>query len=85
MGTTFSVYYVCLYVILNDTQVAQRKERKVNLDYVMECVRWSVLGQYSPKAAEIYPKELRKTKLPYSSLAELHSSAFEKANPCQSN
>lgn len=83
-STTLSVYYMRLSVILNDIGTAGGTEKKVKFSHVMDdCVQRSEADQYPVKVSEIYPDELRWSKRPYSSVAELHQ-AFERAIPSYS-
>lgn len=61
MDITFSVCFIRFCVGLNDIRAAREAEKKENLDYVVECVRWSVVDQYPSKAAGIFTGELRKS------------------------
>lgn len=36
VGSTFSIYYVSLCIILNDIRAAQKTEKEVNLNYAKE-------------------------------------------------
>lgn len=83
VGTTFSVYFIRLCIILNDIRATQITKDEVNLTLYMDCVQLSVLDEYRTKAAKVYPGELSKARLPYVSLADPHR-AFKRATPRQS-
>lgn len=60
VSTTFSVYYIRLFIILNDSRAAKDTEKEVNLSNVINCVRQSVLYQYPLKPVQGHSGDLRK-------------------------
>lgn len=83
VGATFSIYYICLCIILNNICPAYATGGgKSNLRNAMECIRRSIMNQYPPKAVDVYPSHRRQAKLPYSFLAEMRK-VFQRAISCE--